>query len=187
MRVAIVHACLRTRIVFLVADRTRLAGLDEAVRFQLAWDSIENDKDQLGLDGFQARQSDESEARQEHGHQRAIGRNFLLVVATQPTPQSVCRVAGGETLRSWPTCSAVMSKKLRSDTQMAAQFAPTLLRQDLDKIPLWRDNHVSVKQLVEDYAKYPYLQQLRSSAVLVAGIQDGLARTTWTIKSFRHC
>jgi hypothetical protein len=45
------------------------------------------------------------------------------------------------------------SKKLRSDTQMVSQYAPTLMRQDLDKIPLWRGEHVVVKQLVENWGR----------------------------------
>ena len=42
-------------MVFLAADRTRLAELDEVVRLYLAWESIDHDKDQLGLGGFQMR------------------------------------------------------------------------------------------------------------------------------------
>jgi hypothetical protein len=41
-----------------------------------------------------------------------------------------------------------------------------------------------VKQVVEDYAKYPYLQRLRGPAVLVESIQDGLSRTTWSSETF---
>lgn len=174
----------KNALVFLAADRTRLAELDEAMRFQLAWDSIENDKDQLGLDGFQVRQVTNQKATWNTAIKGRLGETFCwLLFPIQPTPQATVewhaqKLSGPDPL------AARASKKLRSDTQMASQFAPTLLRQDLDKIPLWRENHVSVKQLVEDYAKYPYLQRLRSPDVLVAGIQDGLSRTTWTMETF---
>ena len=174
----------KNALVFLVADRTRLAELDEAMRFHLAWDSIENDKDQLGLDGFQVRQVTNQKATWSTAIKGRLGETFCwLLFPTQPTPQAT--VEWQAVKLSGPDPLAMRaSKKLRSDTQMAAQFAPTLLRQDLDKIPLWRDNHVPVKQLVEDYAKYPYLQRLRSPEVLTAGIQDGLSRTTWTMETF---
>ena len=174
----------KNALVFLVADRTRLAELDEAMRFHLAWDSIENDKDQLGLDGFQVRQVTNQKATWNTAIKGRLGETFCwLLFPTQPTPQAT--VEWQAVKLSGPDPLAMRaSKKLRSDTQMAAQFAPTLLRQDLDKIPLWRDNHVSVKQLVEDYAKYPYLQRLRDPDVLIAGIQDGLSRTTWTMETF---
>jgi predicted AAA+ superfamily ATPase len=174
----------KNALVFLVADRTRLAELDEAMRFHLAWDSIENDKDQLGLDGFQVRQVTNQKVTWNTAIKGRLGETFCwLLLPTQPTPQAT--VEWQAVKLSGPDPLAVRaSKKLRSDTQMASQFAPTLLRQDLDKIPLWRDNHVSVKQLVEDYAKYPYLQRLRDPNVLIAGIQDGLSRTTWTMETF---
>ncbi|MHC1764043.1 MAG: hypothetical protein AB9869_07035 [Verrucomicrobiia bacterium] len=113
-----------------------------------------------------------------------IGETFCwLLFPSQPTSQSplewqAVKLSGPDPL------AVRASKKLKSDTQMASQYAPTLLRQDLDKIPLWRGDGVSVKQLTEDYAKYPYLQRLRSPAVLVASIQDGLSRITWTTETF---
>jgi len=174
----------KNAVVFLAADRARLAELDEAMRFYLAWDSIENDKDQLGLDGFQVRQVTNQKTSWNTAIKGRLGETFCwLLFPTQATPQAALewqavRLSGPDPL------AVRASKKLRSDTQMALQFAPTLLRQDLDRIPLWRDNHVPVKQLVEDYAKYPYLQRLRGPEVLVAGIQDGLLRTTWTAETF---
>ncbi|HUA66980.1 MAG TPA: DUF499 domain-containing protein, partial [Candidatus Saccharimonadales bacterium] len=174
----------KNAIVVLAADRVRLAELDEAMRFYLAWDSIENDKEQLGLDGFHVRQVTNQKTSWNTAIKGRLGETFCwLLFPTQATPQApgewqAARLSGPDPL------AARASKKLRSDTQMATQFAPTLLRQDLDKIPLWRENHVSVKQLAEDYAKYPYLQRLRSPDVLVAGIQDGLSRTTWTTETF---
>ena len=174
----------KNAIAFLAADRTRLAELDEAVRLYLAWESIEHDKDQLGLDGFQMRQVTNQKTTWNTAVKGRIGETFCwLLFPSQPTSQSplewqAVKLSGPDPL------AVRASKKLKSDTQMASQYAPTLLRQDLDKIPLWRGEGVSVKQLTEDYAKYPYLQRLRSPAVLVASIQDGLSRTTWTTETF---
>ena len=174
----------KNAVVFLAADRTRLGELDEAVRFYLAWESIEQDKDQLGLDGFQMRQVANQKTTWNTAVKGRIGETFCwLLFPSQPTSQSPLE---WQTVKlSGPDPLAVRaSKKLKSDTQMATQYAPTLLRQDLDKIPLWRGDSVSVKQLAEDYAKYPYLQRLRSPAILVASIQDGLSRITWTTETF---
>lgn len=40
------------------------------------------------------------------------------------------------------------------------------------------------KQLVEDFARYPYLQRLRDPEVLVTGVRDGIASTTWRTETF---
>ena len=72
------------------------------------------------------------------------------------------------------------SKKLRTDEHYLTSFAPTRLRMELDKIPLWRGNHVAVKQLVEDFARYLYLPRLKDSGVLLDAIRDGVNLLTWT-------
>ena len=114
----------KNALVFLVADRTRLAELDEAMRFHLAWDSIENDKDQLGLDGFQVRQVTNQKVTWNTAIKGRLGETFCwLLFPTQPTPQAT--VEWQAVKLSGPDPLAVRaSKKLRSDTQMASQFAP---------------------------------------------------------------
>ena len=46
-------------------------------------------------------------------------------------------------------------------------------------MPLWRGDHVAVKQLVEDFARYLYLPRLAGPEVLVAAIRDGLGLLIW--------
>ena len=65
-------------------------------------------------------------------------------------------------------------------------FAPSLLRMELDRIPLWRGNHVGIRQLAEDFAKYVYLPRLKNTQLLMHAIQDGLKLLTWTQDSFAY-
>src|SRR5713226_2981701 len=55
---------------------------------------------------------------------------------------------------------------------------------ELDRVPLWRGDHVAVKQLVDDFARYLYLPRLKESSVLLAAIQDGVALLTWESDAF---
>ena len=68
--------------------------------------------------------------------------------------------------------------------RLITKYGSTLLRMELDRVPLWRDDHVSVKQLVEDFAKYNYLPRLRDPSVLAQAIQTGVALMTWEQDSF---
>lgn len=63
-------------------------------------------------------------------------------------------------------------------------FGPTLLRMELDRVPLWRGDHVEVKQLVEDFAGYLYLPRFKDSSVLLGAIRDGIALLTWEHDAF---
>ena len=54
-------------------------------------------------------------------------------------------------------------------------FAATRLQMELDRVPLWRGHHVSIKQIVEDFARYLYLARVSDSTVLLNAIRDGIA------------
>ena len=102
----------------------------------------------------------------------------VLLVPVQATPQAPItweaqRLSGAEAL------AVRASKKLRSDELYLTSFASTRLRMELDRVPLWRSNHVAVKQLVEDFARYLYLPRLKDSTVLLHAISDGMTLLTW--------
>ena len=75
--------------------------------------------------------------------------------------------------------AARASKKLKGDELLVTGFAPTRLRMELDCVPLWRGDHVSIKQIVDDFARYLYLPRISESAVLLNAISDGIALLTW--------
>jgi hypothetical protein len=57
---------------------------------------------------------------------------------------------------------------------------------ELDRVPLWRGDHVAIQQLQEDYARYLYLPRLRQSEVLFRAIRDGIGLLTWNQDSFAY-
>jgi hypothetical protein len=56
----------------------------------------------------------------------------------------------------------------------------------MDDVPLWRGEHVLVKQLVEDFARYLYLPRIAGPEVLVHAIRDGVALLTWQTDTFAY-
>ena len=75
--------------------------------------------------------------------------------------------------------AARASKKLKGDELLVTGFAATRLRMELDRVPLWRGDHVPIKQIVEDFARYPYLPRVSDPTVLLNAISDGIALLTW--------
>jgi hypothetical protein len=73
-----------------------------------------------------------------------------------------------------------------SEGGLVAGFAPSRLRMELDRVPLWRGDHVAIRQLVEDFARYLYLPRLKEPAVLLEAIRDGLRLLTWSQDSFAY-
>jgi predicted AAA+ superfamily ATPase len=171
-------------LVFLAPDVTRLQDLDEAVRRYLAWESILSEKVQLDLAPLQVKQAE----TQLHSADSAITARLpetyqWLLVPVQQTPQAAIewqaiRLTGQDPL------AVRASKKLRTDELLLTTFAGTRLRMELDKIPLWRDDRVEIKQLAEDFARYVYLPRLKSPSVLAAAVQDGLGLLLWEHEAF---
>lgn len=76
------------------------------------------------------------------------------------------------------------SKKLIADDGRFMQMGPSNLRNELDRVPLWRGNHVALRQLWEDFPRYLYLPRLKDSEVLTNSIRDGAGRMMWETESF---
>jgi hypothetical protein len=78
------------------------------------------------------------------------------------------------------------AKKLKNEELLMVQLGGTRLRHELERVPLWRGNHVGLKQLAEDMARYLYLPRLRDPDVLLEAVRDGLSRLTWQSETFAY-
>lgn len=174
----------RNTLVFLAADRTRLQDLDEAARKYLAWESILSEKVQLNLTPYQVTQAETQKTAADGTVTARLPETYQwLLVPVQGTPQApitweALRLSGTDAL------AVRVSRKLRSDELYLTTFAATRLRMELERIPLWRGDHVAVKQLIEDFARYIYLPRLRDSSVLLRAISDGVSLLTWVQDGF---
>jgi len=174
----------RNTLVFLVADKQRLQDLEEGVRKFLAWESILAEKDALDLRPHQVKQAETQRKAADGTINARLPETYQwLLVPVQKNPQApvtweALRLTGQDTL------AARACKKLRSEELLLTSFAATRLRMELDRV-LWRgNNHVAIKLLAEDFARYIYLPRLRDSSVLLGAIRDGLALMSWQQDSF---
>ena len=108
-----------------------------------------------------------------------------LLVPTQANPQTpvtwqTIRLSGQDAL------AERASKKLKNEELLVLNFAASRLRMELDRVPLWRGDHVSIRQLVEDFGRYLYLPRLQTPEVLVEAIRSGLVLFTWEQDSFAY-
>jgi predicted AAA+ superfamily ATPase len=200
----------RNTLVFLAADKVRLQDLDEAVRKYLAWTSIVDDAKTLNLDPHQVRQAEtQCEAANATVAARLPETYQWLLVPEQkekdpraPVTWQAIRLSGSDAL------AVRASKKLRNDEMLVTSLAGTRLKMELDRVPLWRSSsgasplrssataedgsakgggdHVTIRQLVDDFARYLYLPRLKEPAVLLEAIRDGLSLLTWAQDSFAY-
>jgi predicted AAA+ superfamily ATPase len=176
----------RNTLVFLAADKNKLQDLDEAVRQYLAWSSIVDEAETLNLDPHQAKQA----VSQKESSSSAVAARLpetyqWLIVPTQANPQTdvewqAFRLTGQDAL------AVRASKKLRNDELLISGLAASRLRLELDQVPLWRGDHVSIQQLSEDFARYLYLPRMKDTGVLVEAVRSGLGLLTWSQDSFAY-
>jgi predicted AAA+ superfamily ATPase len=176
----------RNTLVFLTADKVRLQDLAEALRRFLAWESILDEKETLNLDPHQVRQAETQKQAADNAVTARLPEAYQwLLVPEQVKPDATItwqaiRLSGSGNL------ATRSSKKLRSDEALVTSLGSTILRKHLDDVPLWRGDHVAVKDLVEYFARYLYLPRLAGSEVLIQAIRDGLALLTWQPDTFAY-
>ena len=174
----------RNSLVFLAADKARYQDLDEALRRYLAWVSILDEKEELNLDPHQTRQAETQRKAADEAVTGRLPEAYLwLLVPGQGRPDAA--VSWQAIRLTGPGALAERAgKRLLHDDQLVTGLAATILRRHLDEVPLWRGDHVAVRQLVEDFGRYLYLPRLLRPEILTGAVQDGVALLTWESDSF---
>lgn len=175
----------RNTLIFAAADSARLEDLSQAIRQYLAWKSIYDDREALNLDTFQTSQA---RTKFEESNKTVDGRipetYQWVLVPHQPKPTEAIqwrtvKVGGPDSL-------AVRASKKLNGEDLYTQFAGVPLKMQLDRVPLWRGNHVGIKQLIEDVAQYLYLPRLQNRDVLISAIKNGLSELMWREHTFAY-
>ena len=174
----------RNALVFLAADATRLQELDEAVRRFLAWESIIAEQEHLNLAPQQVRQANtQRDVAAAEATTRIPETYRWLLVPAQPDPHGAV-VWEAASLTGADPLAVRATRRLKAQDGLMTGYGATVLRMELDRVPLWRGDHVSVAQLAEDYARYLYLPRLQSSEVLLRSIADGVSLISWEQETF---
>jgi hypothetical protein len=169
----------RNMLVFLAADKQRLAELEQGVRQYLAWAKIDREREERNLDAFQSNQARVKTAQADTTVQdRIMETYFWGLCPSQPDPQG--EIEWGEVRHQGKDPLAVRAgKKLVHDEALLTSMGPVRLRHELDK-HLWKNtNHLGLKQLWTYFASYLYLPRLKNQEVLVGAVQDAVMQTAY--------
>ncbi len=176
----------RNMLVFVAPDKARLEELRDAARSFLAWKSIVDENEELNLDAQQRRHAETQRKHFDEAVGQRIGETFVWMLTPRQEPGSSevtweqTRVTGGEPI------PVRVSKKLKVEEGLVTEYSGARLRMDLDRIPLWKGDHVGVKELWSYYAQYPYLARLRDRRVLAEAIENGVSSLNWEQDTFAY-
>jgi predicted AAA+ superfamily ATPase len=178
----------RNTLIFLAADRTRLEDLKQGVRQFLAWESIKQGiaREELNLDTFQRNQANTKHSEADKSVKARIPETFLwLLVPDQPKPLQPDEFQELK-LQPQDALATNASRRLKTEDMLSTHYAGTNLRRKMDEIPLWRGNHVSIKELADFFARYVYLPRLKNTDVLLNAISEGLQSLIWQQETFAY-
>jgi predicted AAA+ superfamily ATPase len=178
----------KNTLAFLAADKRRVGDLEQSVRMYLAWKSVETDGNSgaLNLDNFQRNLTQTKRSEAERAIKARIPETFnWLLIPTQVKGDPAIAWLP-YSLQGQDALAVRASKKLKGDGRLDVRMAGTVLRREMDRIPLWRGDHVGLKQLTDDFATYVYLPRLRDPGVLLAAVCDGIASPNWLLEGFAY-
>ena len=167
----------KNMIVFAAADASCYSQILKSAKQYLAWDSIKADRESLNLDVAQTRETEQSARRADESLDAKIQEAYSwllypridLFSGSMDIEWEVEHVAGGG-----ESIVAKMARKLLSDDAAIQNWAPALLKMELDRI-LWKESdHIQVKHLWEYLCQYCYLPRLSGYSVLENTILRGL-------------
>lgn len=165
----------RNTLVFLAADATRVAAVEDGVRMYLAWASIVRDAEPLNLTPFQVKQAQSQMAQWDRTVENRLTDAYLwLLIPAQPDPRAP---VSWEAYRLTGTDSIYLraSKKALSLQAVYVEFAPSLLAQEVLQRYYWPDApDVELEQLWEHLTNYLYLPRLRDVEVLLGTVRTAL-------------
>jgi hypothetical protein len=164
-------------LAFIAADQDMMSSLMQAVRLFIAWKSIKDDSEDLNLDAAQNRETDNNLRRANETVDARVKEAYcwLLVpyIDRNEDMKTIVwdkiKISGGN-----DNIIAKASKKMLQNEAVITQWAPALLRMELDNV-LWRDaDNIPIKKLWDFICTYCYLPRLANENVLNEVIQNGV-------------
>ena len=162
----------RNMLVFLAADQNRLPDLLSAVRHHMAWSHVYDRRGEMNLDQFGVTQALTKRDIAVDTVAQRLNETYIWLLVPAQTPEDseyhldTIRTNGQGGL-------ATRASRKAAPDHLCTVYGSTNLRLELDRIPLWRGDHADVKQVWDDFARYPYLPRLKNESVFLAAVSAG--------------
>jgi hypothetical protein len=175
----------RNRLAFLAVDQAAWVDIETVVRKKLAWESIVADSRSLQLPRAQEDEAKKRAEEQEAAAVSAVRRGWKhLLLPQEPQPGSQHAARGfdleptsltNRSVNPEPLPQAAW-KKCEQDGLIVSTLG--VLDNDLEKV--WQppdQPHLSVRQLRDWFAQFPYLSKLREPSVLARALSAAIAHS----------
>jgi predicted AAA+ superfamily ATPase len=172
----------RNMLAFIAPDQDLMSSLKQEVRLYIAWKSVKDDSEDLNLDAAQNRETDNNLRRSNETVEARIKEAYCWLLVPYIDKDTDMKTIVWDTVRISGGNDGIVSKaakKMFQNEAIITEWAPALLRMELDNV-LWKDtDNIAVKKLWEYLCTYCYLPRLANESVLEKTIQTGLNSTEY--------
>jgi predicted AAA+ superfamily ATPase len=184
----------KNAVVFLAPDQGQLEFLQRDARKYLAWKSVQTDAVALNLDPHTKAQADAKTNEFDKTANMHLAETYTwLLVPEQSLEENrsnapvrflANKVQGPDIADIAPR----IIRKLKQEELLFTEMGGVILGMKLTGFDfLWRGaQHVAVKQLQDDFARYLYLPRLLNAQVLLDAIGDGTSHLLWRDETFAY-
>jgi predicted AAA+ superfamily ATPase len=167
----------RNMLAFIASDQDMMMSLMQASRLYIAWKSIKDDSEDLNLDAAQNRETDNNLRRANETVDARVKEAYCWLLVPYIDKNEDMKTIVWDTIKISGGNDSIItkaSKKMLQNEAVITQWAPALLRMELDNV-LWRDaDNIPIKKLWDFLCTYCYLPRLASENVLTDAIQIGV-------------
>lgn len=179
----------KNMIVFAAADSGRLDDLLSATAHMLAWKSIVDQIDRGAAEMNGVTQGQSTSARSELSSEKTRIQALIpetyrwMLLPTQSSPTERPRIEENVVSGSEPIGPRISRALTRKQWLMPVMDGQAL-RLELDQIPLWNGDHITVEALCQYFARHTYLPRVGSRETIIDAIRNGVGDLTWNPRTF---
>lgn len=176
----------KNTLVFLAPDVDRVGTLDSVIRQKLAWESVRKAAAELNLDQHNFTVVNNRLAQAEQAVADTVKQTYKWILAPYQEFGASSIEIESIIMNGDGTLAARVTKKADTSEFVIKQYAPTLLRGQIDRLKLWdKQPHVEVAALAGYFTDYLYMPRITNHDVIRNAIthlddallkeQDGIA------------
>ncbi|MEX2444741.1 MAG: DUF499 domain-containing protein [Alkalispirochaeta sp.] len=179
----------KNMVVFAAADTARLEELIDAVAWMTAWRSIVKQIENRTPEMVNVTQGQAESARTDTESatrrvQAMIPETYRwLLLPTQATPTERPHIDEHQ-LSGSDAVGIRVSRYLSKKHALLPVMDGPALRFELDEIPLWDGESLSVEKLLQYFARFTYLPRISSRQTILEAVRSGVSSLTWNPQTF---
>lgn len=158
----------KNSLVFLAPEVDRIDVMLNAIRNRMAWEYILENKDSLNLDQHNIKLATSRVAQAHQTVKDSIKEAYRWILVPHQEPGAAEIELETILMNGDGTLAERVTKKARAGEFVVERYSPQLLRMEINRLDLWKDNpHVPVDTMAGYFSQYVYMPKVTDPKVVI--------------------